>query len=163
MSSTRQEDWRLFNLKFSMQIFWETFWKPPYLFSWLEQYLYICNQTFYSCFKANCESRPMVLKVTFCTGAIKSSNLCWWTRVIISVKISLVSSHYKWFKHHHVSLLYWYFNICPEIIYFTSSLVVSGQTSTFVCLTCLLGEGAGKSLPSVTRVQKHLKWIQLPA
>lgn len=43
----------------------------------------------------------MVLKVTFCTGAIKSSNLCWWTWVIISVRICLASTHYKLFKHHH--------------------------------------------------------------
>lgn len=56
-------------------------------------------------FKANCESRPMVLKVTFCTGAIKSSNLCWWTWVIISVKICLASACYKLFKHHRYALV----------------------------------------------------------
>lgn len=103
MRSIRQEFWRLFNIKLLVQ---PTLGAsvPPF---WLEQYLYIRYQPFFlfsfffPWFKTNCESRPMVLKVTFCTGAIKSSNLCWWTWLIISVRICLASTHYKLFKHHH--------------------------------------------------------------
>lgn len=103
MRSIGQEFWRLFNVKLSVQPTLGASVPPV----WIEQYLYICYQTFFLFsffplwFKTNCESRPMVLKVTFCTGAIKSSNLCWWTWVIISVRICLASTHYKLFKHHH--------------------------------------------------------------
>lgn len=58
----------------------------------------------------------MVLKVTFCTGAIKSSNLCWWTWVIISVKICLASTRYKLFKHRHYALV-----ICGILMYVLKS------------------------------------------